>query len=183
MEKDGGWEPESSTHHRLCGCSLRLASPQPWCRKMPGHHRWLLLPEEGGIFPGKYGPRETVTFRDRWTAPLGERLLRCQPAWHSGNAGACGFKGQRNHQMFGENTSAHHTSESGLGGLGEVDVSEPGHQAVNTGRPLAKPALLLPRCGCGASVLSHGHRLTQLTPRGARQWHQGLSHAVLARVL
>lgn len=105
-----------SDHQGLVPMFLRLAPHQPWCQTSEGHQgtiRWLLLLKEGGIYPGKCVLGKTLAFRDRQTAASGERLLRCQPASHTGNTCLCCFAGLGSCQMFGENTSTLHMGKLG----------------------------------------------------------------------
>lgn len=79
----GGWRP---TSHGAEGVPSQGHQ---------GTNRWLLLLEESGICPGKRGWGKYSPSQTGRQLPLGECLLCCQPAIHSGTACWCCFTGAR----------------------------------------------------------------------------------------
>ena len=85
----------ASAHHRLMECHTSLAAKGLISQGHQGTNRWLLSLEESGLCPGRHGPGKHSLSETGRQLPLGGRLLRCQPAIHSGSSYLCCSTGAR----------------------------------------------------------------------------------------
>lgn len=85
----------ASGHHRLMECHTSLAAKGLISQGYQGTDRWLLSLEESGLCPGRHGPGKHLPSETGRQLPLGGRLLRCQPAIHSGSSYLCCSTGAR----------------------------------------------------------------------------------------
>lgn len=85
----------ASGHHRLVECHTSHAPKGLISQGHQGTNRWLLSLEESGPCPGRHGPGKHLPPETGRQLPLGGRLLRCQPAIHSGSSCLCCSTGAR----------------------------------------------------------------------------------------